>query len=492
MKKRTVILLLVAVVVLLGAYLVVRNWEAISERFFPDDTELSYTGDSTTVIFEFDSKESITRIDWQLEGEDYTLSRDEEGDFLCDADVDLDQSKIDTELLEYLYRVRASHVLEDVSPADYGLSEPWLQFTVTGIQGADEEAGLAGEEQSYSLSVGTYNATTGTYYATDSSGKVYLLYNKFPDRFGPYETYALSETAPEASSASHMSVTQGDETWDFYVAMDGDGTFYSTVFSWYMLLDDGSKQPVLVDKLDAFYTAFSELSWVGTTEADAEDLAPYGLDEPRARLQVDYTTQVAEEDEAGNVTYDEQPGTFVMLIGDAMDDTHTYAMLEGSSTVRYLLTEDVQALLDPIDEEDLYMNAAVVPEWQTLQSMEITLPDGTTCSCEIRYGEEDEDDTYFIEGTQVDKETLRSVFTSMFNMDIDGVDRASNLSTDDAVLTVRFLRNRSTYSDMTLYLIPYSSSLYVVDFAGEQKFLVTGRVLDGIVEAVNQALESIA
>ena len=492
MKKRTVIILAIAVVLLLGAYLVVRNWDAIRDRFFPEDISGSYTGDGTSVIFEFDGKDAITRIDWQLEGEDYTISRDEEGDFLCDSDVALDQDKIDSELLEYLHRVLASHELAGVDPADYGLDEPWLTFTVYGTYGADEDAGTPGTETSHTLSVGTYNTTTGTYYVTDGSGMVWLLYNKIPDRFGPYEDFAVADTMPQGSLPERIAVTKNGETYEFYMATNEDGTFYSTVFSWYMLMEDGSKQPVLVDPLDEFYTVFNELSWVGTVEAGAEDLSPYGLDDPVAILTIDYVTQSQQTDDAGNTVAVEQPGSFTLLVGDEMDDQHTYAMREGSGVVQYLLTEDVACLVEDFTADDLLMHAAVVPEWQTIERMDITLPDGTTCTCEIVYAEDDEgEDSYFINGQAVDKETLRSVFTSMFNMDIDGMDETSDLSTDDAVLTVHFTRDRQTYADMTLYLIPYSSSLYVVDFAGEQKYLVTGRVIDGIVEAGDAALATL-
>ena len=80
------------------------------------------------------------------------------------------------------------------------------------------------------------------------------------------------------------------------------------------------------------------------------------------------------------------------------------------------------------------------------------------------------------------------MFLSLYNPGIDGIDPEANRSIEDAAIKVHFSRERANYNEMDLYLIPYNSALYVVDFAGQQQYLISKRVVDGIIEAVNEAL----
>ena len=490
MKKRTVIWLLIVVAVLAAAYAVLHNWKAISEKLFPQEIG-EYSGDGTTEIYNFGSSEAIQRIDWTLDGKEYSLRLDGE-DFVCDDDVSLDQDKINKELLQNIYSVKASHVLEGAALADYGLDEPWAQMTVYG--GGEEEEDpdkpkvtVSSSEPDWeslpqeTLYFGTYNTVTGTYYATQDFKTVYLLYNKVTTHLGSYELYSVTETAPESGTATYIAVTKDGVTTEFFPAEDGDGTFYSNVFTWYTVLDGGAKQPVNLDSLDLLYQLFTELEWASTVESKPQDLAPYGLDDP-IRLDISYSYQDTNaEGEADEVRED----SFTLLLGAEAEDGSYYAMQEGTNIVHTIAADKAEPLLN-FDAESMQMHVAVVPEWQTLKSMELTFADGTTCFCEIRK-DADGNAAYFIDGTEVEKEDVRSVFTSLFNPDIDGIATDSHLSADDAVLTVRFLRDRTTFADMTLSVIPYSSSLYVLDFAGEQRYLVTQRVVDGVRAAVAEA-----
>lgn len=491
MKKRTVIWLLAAVILLLGIYLVVDNWKAISNRLFPEELG-EYQGDGTSVIYSLGSSDAITQIDWILDGNEYSIYRDEDGEFVCDDDITLDQDTVKNELLSNLYSIKASHTLEQAALADYGLDAPWMQFTVYGGGEETEDSDKpkvdsgADTRERYTLYIGSYNSVTGTYYATMDFQTVYLLYNKLTTHFGNYEFYTVVETAPESSSASYIAVTKDGEKHEYFSSVDGDGTFYSTVFTWYTPLENGVPQPINVDTLDTIYSIFYELEYSSTVESRPKDLSKYGLDEPGITLEVIYQYEVTEKDPAGNETYATKEDSFILLVGDAADEENIYVMQQGSDVVHTMSTEKLEPLQN-FRAESMPLYIAVVPEWQTLKSMQITLADGTSCFCEIRTDAEGTS-TYYIEGAQVEKEDLRSIFSSLFNPAVDGVDPDANRSRDDAAITVRFLRNRSTFSDMTLYLIPYSSSLYVVDFAGEQKYLVSSRVIDGITQAVTDAL----
>jgi len=486
MKKRTVIWLLCVMVVLIAVYALVLNWGAIKDRFFPEELK-PYEGDGTVEIIPIESNDCVTRLSWTLDGKEYSIFRNADGDFVSDDDsLEFDQELVSQELISSLTDFRASHVLTDVNPADYGLDEPWLTFTVYDC-GPDAKHPLPGDGNVNTFYVGMFNSVTETYYATLDHETVYLLQSKLPDRFGPYQDFLVKEYAPEGSIPTFISVEYDGQVHDYtYPENEAEG-FYSTVFGWYETMEDGSIQPINVDLLSNLYDLFSEEKWASNVETDPEDLSIYGLDEPLFRVTFQYYYSKATTDESGlpsaETVYDE----YVLLIGDASDETHHYAMKEGTHGVRTLADKDISDLLN-YDPESLYMHYAVVPEWQSIRAMDITLPDGTTCLCEARPSEDGKSFTYYVQGVEVEKEDVRNVFLSLYNPGIDGIDPEANRSIEDAAIKVHFSRERANYNEMDLYLIPYSSALYVVDFAGQQQYLISKRVVDGIIEAVNEAL----
>lgn len=484
MKKRTVIWLLACVVVLIAIYALVLNWSAIKDRFFPEELK-PYEGDGTVEILAIESNDCVTRLDWSMDGKQYTIFRNENDEYVSeDANLVFDQEKVRQDLISALSDFRAGHVLTDVNPADYGLDEPWLSFTVYDC-GPDPKHPLPGDGNVNTVYVGMFNKVTETYYATLDFETIYLLESKLPERLGPYQDYLVKEYAPEGSIATYMSIEHDGEVYEYtYPQSEAEG-FYSVVFSWYTLDEDGMIQPVNVDSLSGLYDLFSEEKWTSSID-DPEDLSVYGLDDPMYRVVFRYFYTTAATNEAGIPTQKTVEDEYVLLIGDASDETHYYAMKEGSPIVRTLAVGHIEELL-AFDPESMYVHYAVVPEWQSIRSMDITLPDGTTCLCEIRPSEDGKSFTYFIDGFQVAKDDVRNVFLSMYNPGIDGIDPEANRSIEDAEIKVHFSRERDSYQEMDLYLIPYNSALYVVDFAGQQQYLISKRVVDGIIDAVATA-----
>ena len=332
------------------------------------------------------------------------------------------------------------------------------------------------------------NPVTETHYATMDFETVYLLQSKIPDRLGSYQDFLVKEGAPEGSISTYISVECDGKVYEFTYPQTEEDEFYSVVFSWYTVLDDGTVQPVQIDSLDSLYDLFSEEKWSGNIETDPEDLSIYGLDDPAYRVVFRYYYTRTTTDATGQLVSENIEDEYVLLIGDASDGSNHYAMKEGSYVVRTLADSDIECLLN-FDLEELYMHYAIVPEWQSLRTIEISLPDGTTCLCEIRPSEDGKSYTYFIQGTEVKKDDVRNVFLSLYNPSIDGIDPEADRSIADAEIKVHFSRERASYQEMDLYLIPYNSALYVVDFAGQQQYLISKRVVDGIYDAVAEALE---
>ena len=83
MKKRTVIWLLACVVVLIAIYALVLNWGAIKDRFFPEELK-PYEGDGTVELFDIESNDCVTRLDWSMDGKQYTIFRTENNEYVSE------------------------------------------------------------------------------------------------------------------------------------------------------------------------------------------------------------------------------------------------------------------------------------------------------------------------------------------------------------------------------------------------------------------------
>ena len=85
MKKRTVIWLLACVVVLIAIYALVLNWGAIKDRFFPEELK-PYQGDGSVELLDITTVDTVMRLEWSLDGKDYTIFPNEEKQFVSDDD----------------------------------------------------------------------------------------------------------------------------------------------------------------------------------------------------------------------------------------------------------------------------------------------------------------------------------------------------------------------------------------------------------------------
>ena len=61
-----------------------------------------------------------------------------------------------------------------------------------------------------------------------------------------------------------------------------------------------------------------------------------------------------------------------------------------------------------------------------------------------------------------------------------------------AIVTRSPSRMPIVFRDLAQRSMLRTSSLYVVDFFAGQKYLVSGRVLDGVISAVQEALEKVS
>lgn len=280
-RGKKLIWLLLAVAVLVGAMLLIPRLTAEEEPEAEADTSIEL------LSVDVDAVESLS---WTHEGE--TLSfRADGARWICENDPDFPTLKSTiTTMLEAFAPLNANSEMTDVSDLSiYGLQEPSVTVTFT----------VAG--QTTTVCIGDENAMGGLRYVSVGDGKVYLVTTSLYSRFnkGMFDVM-VKDSLPTFSAVSAVRITaDGEETW-----------------------------PEVTSELTY---ALSSLKWTDYASYDAEDLEPYGLDEPIV-VEVHYTGTDGTE------------GTMILEFGDETGE-EIYVRLAESSLVYLASTETVNTIL---------------------------------------------------------------------------------------------------------------------------------------------------
>lgn len=280
-RGKKLIWLLLVVVVLVGAMLLLPRLTAGEEPEPEPDT--------TIELLNLDV-DAVERISWTHEGQ--TLSFYEDGARWIKEDETAFptlKSTITT-MLEGFAPLTANGEVTDVSDLSaYGLDEPAITVTIT----------VGG--RTTVVSIGDENALGGLRYVSVGDGKVYLVTTSLYSRFDrSLFDVMVKDTLPTFNAVNSVSITMdGEETWP---EVTTDLTY-----------------------------AISSLKWTDYASYDAEDLTPYGLDDPTV-VKVYYTGSDGTE------------GTLILKFGDETE-AGTYVRLQDSSLVYLTSTETVHTIL---------------------------------------------------------------------------------------------------------------------------------------------------
>ena len=275
--KRLIVLTVVLAVFVAGT--------VILQRVNANNEAAKNTTAPVTVVSETD-KASLSEIAYTYEGDSLRFTKDGENwKYADDPNFPLNQSKV-TAMADALKKITATRTAADtmVNAGDFGLAEPSLIVTATLADGTKK-----------TLRFGDKNSVTGdTYVNVDGSPTVYTVASSVPGNFR-YKLYSLitDEAFPtlDTSTVDKLGITTPEGTANFSQHSGGSNDVYSTSFTWLINNADGTASPADATKLSDYLTTLTGITYTGTADYDAtpEELAAYGLDNPAATIDVDYT-----------------------------------------------------------------------------------------------------------------------------------------------------------------------------------------------------------
>ena len=257
--------------------------------------------ESGEVVFELPVDE-VTALAWEYtddEDETVSLAFTKDGGWTCDDDAafPVDGEAV-TGLLERFEALQAAFVIEDVTDyAQYGLDDPLCTIDIT-----------AGDAE-YEIALGNYSELDYQRYLSLGDGKVYLVNDD------PMEYYKLTlddlmldDEIPAFADVERVEFSGAE---DYTIERDEDGPSYREDDVYYTggdVLDTSSVNSYVS------YIATLALGDYYTYNADKDDLAAAGLDEPELTVTIDYP----ESGEEGAETL-----TFTLSVSRSAEDKLT-------------------------------------------------------------------------------------------------------------------------------------------------------------------------
>jgi hypothetical protein len=518
MKKPIKLLCLVLVLaLLLGAYVLLTRQT--------DEEDAEEAVDDSVSLYLVNSND-IKTMSWTCDGETYTVTRNDDDTWSCDEGYPLDATMLDT-LADTLSAVVAARIVpvDDGDLAEFQLDEPVM--TVSVATGTTEAT----------FYVGLHNAYTDQDYAQMAGqDTVYLLET---DLSGTFDLTLLDlvqlDALDDYDTTRTLTVQTDDADFTMVHPEDNTGLGYADSFTWFTVDEDGNYSPLDATATASLAATVTGLDWLDCVAYAPASLADYGLDEPTATVTIDYdlseggsatavlligavaeyeeVDEVEDEAEADDFDTDAANSDLAAMLGDlgldledgdeaaahaetTVSDDPTepqslsyYAMLEGSDLVCRLSADTVQKILDATPESLLPEDVCLI-DWDTLTAMTFTI-DGQEYQFLIRRTEDQDDDgnltetvTCSFNGQQTDETSVKAILSAVTGLDAQTTVSGGAETDGDPEITIRFSRDRDTYSVMTMTLTPYDLNFYVVDFAGRNDQLVSIRDVAALVDAV--------
>lgn len=389
---------------------------------------------------------AVEKLEWEYNGEEVSLIKEAgRWKYADDGAFPLDTTKVDA-MLSAIGEIKASRSIDQAgSLAEYGLEEPKCRITVT-VGGTD-----------YNYIVGNKNEVTGEYYLlTGQSDKVFLVGS------GLYTAYSKTlldmvsrESIPDLSAASEISIETPDGTKKIVYKDKHEGITYTSAYKWFYEFDVSGNivySPVGTNKVRKLQNSVSGIKWISCVDYNAtnDELADYGLDNPRAVITIKYSK-----------------ADFKLLFGDNVDG-NCYAKT-GNTGIVYLVSADAADEILAADFESLRPDDVCLMEWDTVDSIEAEI-DGRGLTIYFdRSGEGAV--SYIVDGRPGDSSAVKNFLSSITGLTSDGqTDKPAPFK--DPEVRIVFHRNTEYFHTMTLSLYRFDSRNYLVEFDGQARLLV--------------------
>ena len=463
-KKETQIMNRVTKMLILAAVLavVLIGYSAIS-RLVAEDSSNGVVG-SEVSVFSMDVS-AVTQLAWEYKDEEIVLEKvGGAWQYSGDSAFPLSSSKVSA-MFSAISKVTASRAIEDVDTlVEYGLDKPGYKIRISNADGL-----------LVTFYIGDKNEITGDYYLiTDSSQTVYMVDDGLPSAFGnTLMDIVERESIPDISSAEMLMISTPENTNKIVFMSTHKGITYTSAYKWFYEFDvEGNiaYAPVGTQKASNLQSKITGIVWEDCVEYNVteSELKSYGLDNPR----VEITAQM-------------KNGDFTLMLGDSVEDS-CYARI-GNSGIVYLISADTVDAFTEVNFESLRPDDVCLMEWNTVDSMEITV-DGRTRTIIFDRSKDGAEMSIIVDGYPGDTEAVGNLLGSINDMaSIDQTDKTSPFS--DPEVRVVFHRNTEYFHTMVLSLYRYNSQSYQVEFDGQSRLLVGNDDVAALKEAFEALYE---
>lgn len=403
--------------------------------------------------------------------------------YTADSAFPVDEGRINA-MLTALTELKTTKTIEDPGElSQYGLDEPACSISLTA----------AGDSQ---VLIGNETDMGGERYLSLGDGKVYLTDASILDSF----RYGLmdlvkKEVLPAMNAVERFTVTSGDKHYEIDY-MEDSGLAYSDEYVWF-LNEAGEYRALDTVAASSFVAQITGLTWGNCVSynADEEELAGYGLDEPQLTVQVDYieTVQVdtGMSDSDGNAIYDsrEESRSFTLEIGDYAGD-QCYARIAGSHMV-YQIDAGLCDDLLYATYEKLQPDEVLALDFEGLTGLDIEL-DGESYRLEhsirVEAGENGDTrtvDAWTLDGREADIQSLMEEISYLKPSDKGSAKTPQR----PAEIRLVFHQDRENFREVELIFYQYDSENCLVSLNGEARLLVDREDVEEIVTGLREQLQ---
>ena len=468
MRKKTTLIVLLAVLVLISALAI------IVSQVKQKKEDIKKSGE---VILDI-PYDSVTALSWTNENGTFSFTKKDVWTSDDDAAFPADEDKIKKQLSVF-ESFAAAFTIDNVKDySQYGLDEPVCTITVS-----------AGDK-SATVSLGGYSKMDSQRYISIGDGKAYLAVHDPLDEYSAVLSDMIkNDEIPDFDTAEKISFSGNT---DYTIALDREGKSICADDIYYT--DGKPLDTSLVNGLVSTVQSMSLLDYASYNVTE-EELETYGLKNPDLTLTLDYIKGTDEENP-------EESGSFVLQISqnpeeraayeeavkneeESLPEVHCYARLDTSQIV-YSITEAQYKKLTAVSYDELRHQALFTADFDTALSLDVTL-DGESYSfsyqkAEEKDGEEAEDSgSWMFKEEETDISTIRSALTALT---ADSFTEEQPSLQEEISLTIHL--DNEDFPEYTLALYRYDGTECLAVIDGEPAALVPRKQAVDLAEAFRE------
>ncbi len=475
---RNLIILIVGVGILVGAYFIITNTNAPEEEASPSPSE------SQTVYIVDLQFADVEKIEKSSADEKVTFTPGAEEETWTVTDPVIEEGVLDETAVNdnanALLQIDAHSVVEQ-NPKDlakYGLDDPTNTLTITLKDGTTKI-----------LSLGDLSTTVGRYFAySKEDDTVYTLLdidaNAIRQTLSEMKK-SMSYNFPSEGITEIIVERSGEETIQITTDASRTEDQYAAKFTELMMVTPYNDFDIHTVNLEAMiFTPLSNVDFRSSQALDSTDYAAYGLDEPWARIWVKYTVEADES--TGTDAYTEEKE----LLISPLKGGKYYAKL-GDYDAIFEFSKSTFEFVDNIDPFYLINKTGFITRIDTVESINLWI-DGEEHLITIeQIPPEDEDGTatqnVIIDGTLAQDDTGKIFYRQIIGLLFDGLYEGTSEPTGEPMLRMQI--NLLNNTSKILELIPINERECSYTLNGTTQFVTK---IATVQSAIDKMLEIIA